>query len=303
MPIWGLPGALTGAQPSTQFPQEMAHLFYHIPPNIRETLKLSDGEIAQIMVPEIKIDRHKFARAMAKIAYCQAVVFYGLRGFRRLAITDLILGKYPLIPYFVGCETKNPPPPTPGKGLHMVDLRTVFIGRMTLIVGSPAFRTQRDGGAWHTALSRGCRRTQITSTGRDDMTCRDRLRRVVIVCASFARNLAYYRVGQEPGSSALHAPTHPHASFWRQANGNFLDLCVLEWCKLFGERKGEHGWQQIVADPTAFETGLLAHLGMSATTFNAHIETMRRYRDKFFAHLDSDAVMQIPTLSMAQGSA
>lgn len=135
------------------------------------------------------------------------------------------------------------------------------------------------------------------------MTRRDRLRRVVIVCASFARNLAYYRVGQEPGSSALHAPAHPHASFWRQANGNFLDLCVLEWCKLFGERKGEHGWQQIVADPTAFETGLLAHLGMSATTFNAHIETMRRYRDKFVAYLDSDAVMQIPTLSTAQGSA
>jgi len=136
MPIWGLPGILTGSQPSAQFPQEMAHLFHHIPPNIRETLKLTDGETAPIMVPEIKIDSHKFARAMAKIAYCQAVIFYGLRGFRRLAITDLILGKHPLVPHFVGCETKEPPPPTPGKGLHMVDLRSVFIGRMTLIVGS-----------------------------------------------------------------------------------------------------------------------------------------------------------------------
>ena len=136
MPIWGLPGALTGALPSALFPQEMVHLFYNIPPNIRETLNLSDGEIAQIVVPDLKIDSHKFARAMAKIAYCQAVIVYGLRGFRRLAITDIILGKYTCVPYFVGCETKNPPPPTGGKGLHMVDFRNVFIGGMALIVGS-----------------------------------------------------------------------------------------------------------------------------------------------------------------------
>jgi hypothetical protein len=67
MPIWGLPGVLTGAQPSIQFPQELAHLFYYIPPNIRQTLNLTDGEIAKILVPEFKVDSHQFARAMAKI--------------------------------------------------------------------------------------------------------------------------------------------------------------------------------------------------------------------------------------------
>jgi hypothetical protein len=136
MPIWGMPGLLCGTQASAQFEHEKAHLFYYIPPNIRETLNLRDGELAEIMAPDIKIDSYKFARAIAKMAYCQTVVRYGLSGFRRLAIQDLILGKYPLVPYFVGCELKDPPPPGDRKGVHFIDTREVTIGRMRLIVGS-----------------------------------------------------------------------------------------------------------------------------------------------------------------------
>jgi len=136
MPIWGMPGLLCGAQPSERFAHEKAHLFYYVPPSIRQTLNLADGELAEIKAPDIKIDSNKFARAIAKMAYCQAVTFYGLSGFRRLVIRDLILGSYPLVPYFVGCELKDPPPPGDRKGVHFIDLRVVTIGRMRLIVGS-----------------------------------------------------------------------------------------------------------------------------------------------------------------------
>ena len=136
MPIWGLPGLLSGSEPRSTFEQESAHLYYYIPPNIKQTLNLRDGQLAEIKPPDIRIDSHKFARAIAKIAYCQAVAVFGLRGFRRLIMPDLILGRYPFVPYFVGCEMKVPPPPGSAKGVHFVDLRIVTIGRMKLIIGS-----------------------------------------------------------------------------------------------------------------------------------------------------------------------
>jgi hypothetical protein len=69
----------------------------------------------------------------------------------------------------------------------------------------------------------------------DAMTRRDLLRRVVLVCCSFGRNLAYYRVGQEGAFSPLLGRSHPHASFWLQANSSFLYVTALEWCKLIGD--------------------------------------------------------------------
>jgi HNH endonuclease len=109
MPVWSLPGVLKGEQPSEMFPETKAHLYYYIPPNIRDTLNLDDGQLAELHPPEIVIDPSVFARAVAKIAYCQMVAVCGLTGFRRLVLPDLILGKYPCVSYFVGCELTNPP--------------------------------------------------------------------------------------------------------------------------------------------------------------------------------------------------
>jgi hypothetical protein len=129
-----------------------------------------------------------------------------------------------------------------------------------------------------------------------------RLRRVALLCYSFARNIAYYRVGQEDRSKSLVHPYHPHTAFWRLANSNFLDLCVLEWCKLFGDSMGEHFWGKIVSDKQMFERELLDSVGADAVQFQEQVAAMRRYRDRFVAHLDSDLVMQIPVLKVAQDS-
>src|ERR1700733_933850 len=125
---------------------------------------------------------------------------------------------------------------------------------------------------------------------------RERLRRVVLLCCHFTRNLAYYRVGH-PGE-----PRTPNRDFWVTVNGNFLDQCVLEWCKLLGDLRGEHHWRQIVTDAAIFETELLRHLGMNAAEFDDYIKQMREYRDKFVAHLDSDRVMNPPRLDTALSS-
>jgi hypothetical protein len=71
-----------------------------------------------------------FARAIAKIAYCKAILKYGLDGFKPLALPDLILGRYPIIPYLVGSDRDEPPPPERAGVLHAVTPTNVTIGRL-----------------------------------------------------------------------------------------------------------------------------------------------------------------------------
>jgi hypothetical protein len=86
------------------------------------------------------------------------------------------------------------------------------------------------------------------------LTRRDRLRRVTLLCCHFTRNLAYYRVAN-PGE-----PRTPNRSFWVTVDGNFLDQCVLDWCKLLDDERAQHYWAKIVSDKTRFERELLARL-------------------------------------------
>jgi hypothetical protein len=131
---------------------------------------------------------------------------------------------------------------------------------------------------------------------------RDRLRRVVLLCCLFLRNLAYYRVGGKHPTGWKDPPLGPTASFWRIVNGNFIDACVLEWCKLIGDAKGQHCWERVVSDKAKFKAELFKHLNVSESQFEKFRLEMREYRDKFIAHLDSELVMNIPTLDLARKS-
>jgi len=129
------------------------------------------------------------------------------------------------------------------------------------------------------------------------MTRRKRVRRVLILCCHFLRNLAFYRAGWDG-----RAPVRTE-QFWVTANGNFLDHCVLEWCKLFADRRGKHHWRKVVTDHDAFFAGLLEALKLTEAEFDGYIEEMRKYRDKFVAHLDLDEIMHIPRLRLARKTA
>jgi hypothetical protein len=147
MPIWDQPGILRGLRPSADFDRLSAHLYYHIPDNIKDTLKLTDGEIAEIR-PDSKGYANQFGRALAKIAYCNAIVHYGYDGFEHLELPDLILGKNPYVSFFVGSVLREPPPPNRTGALHRIDIgenwvydaRTQLSRRM-LITKIRLFRT------------------------------------------------------------------------------------------------------------------------------------------------------------------
>ena len=121
----------------------------------------------------------------------------------------------------------------------------------------------------------------------------ERLRRVVIFCSDFTRNFAYYRAGLK------HKAMWEAQPFWRTVSNNFLDHCGLEWCKLFVERKGKHCWRNVISDANAFESSLLRGAKINAVDFQELVGKIRRYRDKFVAHLDLEIIMDIPELEPA----
>ena len=121
------------------------------------------------------------------------------------------------------------------------------------------------------------------------MKRKDRLRRVAILCLHCLRNLAYYNAGRYEDKSIL------KGSFWINVNGNFIDICVLEWCKLFGDIRGKHYWGNIVTDPKVFYTGMLRKLNIEEREIESLTKEMRKYRKKFVAHLDDDKTMYIPS--------
>jgi hypothetical protein len=129
---------------------------------------------------------------------------------------------------------------------------------------------------------------------------REKLRRVVILCFSFGRNLAYYRAGW----GQHRVPLYPTKSaFWSQVNSNFLETCVLEWCKLFADKRGKHYWGNIVADPASFKAGLLRHLELDENAFEAEIKDMLKFRDKYIAHADTTSTIYVPKLDVAKKAA
>jgi hypothetical protein len=120
LPIWGDAGLLRSALIDDPFPKAFWNIYHWTPPKLRGTLGLGENEDFRIWQAG-RINPTLFARGIAKIAYCNAIVRYGLDGFRRLAMPSLILGKFSGVAYFVGGPLIDPPPPNP-RVLHAVKL-------------------------------------------------------------------------------------------------------------------------------------------------------------------------------------
>lgn len=133
MPVWRPPRAMLGDPPSSDFGDAKAHVYWYVPPDIRQTLGLRAGDLARIRDATPMPNLSTFARAIAKIAYCHAVYAFGLGGFRPLMLPDIILGRSPNIPFLVGSDVGDPPPPDPRKVMHLIQRTELRYKRLRLI--------------------------------------------------------------------------------------------------------------------------------------------------------------------------
>lgn len=129
------------------------------------------------------------------------------------------------------------------------------------------------------------------------MTQRERLRRAGILCCHCLRNIAFYRSWYQVGRP------FSNSQFWINTNGNFLDIAVLEWCKLFADTRSLHYYSKVVVEPAAFMNQLLFSIKLTTPEFDEYVKDMKTYRDKFVAHLDANDTMNIPKLGVAKNSA
>lgn len=125
-----------------------------------------------------------------------------------------------------------------------------------------------------------------------------RPRRAALLCAHFVRNLAYFRAGWDGLEFKF-----PRREIWATINANFLDIAVLEWCKLLADDRAKHNYKKVVVDPRSFLPQLLRDCGISRSEWTTYLKVMRDYRDKFVAHLDDLDIMNIPDMGIAEKSA
>lgn len=123
-----------------------------------------------------------------------------------------------------------------------------------------------------------------------------RLRRAAKLCCHCVRNLAFNRARNR---KLFHGPD---SQFWLTVDGNFLDICILDWCKLFGDNKGKHGWQKVITNKDKFFEDMLKRIECNRNKFTDYIVDVKTYRDKFVSHLDEDNAMHIPSLDIIKDS-
>jgi hypothetical protein len=141
----------------------------------------------------------------------------------------------------------------------------------------------------------------MMSVDEPPLTRHEQLRRVVQMCGTCLRNIAYYRAGWDGTKPFFASPIH------KQINSNFIDMAVIEWCKLFGEPKHEpQHWQHIIDTidkRKAFMGELIAHVGGDRHDWNKHRTRCMNYRNDFLAHVGLERTMHLPHLDMCQRSA
>ena len=62
------------------------------------------------------------------------------------------------------------------------------------------------------------------------------------LCHECVRNIAYFRGGWDGNK------TKAKGDFWVTLQGNFIQIAILEWMKLFGSRSEDHHWRKIISE-------------------------------------------------------
>ena len=126
-------------------------------------------------------------------------------------------------------------------------------------------------------------------------------RRVFLLTNHCIANIAAYRVNWQQNENSKEIVID--LDFWVRANGNFLDIAVLEWCKLFAERDGKHHWSKVFKNRQEWSQLFLAHMNLSSKQFHKELSKIKKYRDRYVAHLDDPIPTNYPLTEIMLTSA
>jgi hypothetical protein len=131
----------------------------------------------------------------------------------------------------------------------------------------------------------------------ETLTFEEHSHRVANLATHCLRNIAFYRAGWKFGR----AQSRVNRPFWAIANMGFIDVAVLEWCKLFTQG-GRGLWRDAVINHRDFRRAMEQRLKLSGTEFRAYSGSIVDYRNTFVAHLLEESVAIIPDMRLARGS-
>lgn len=118
------------------------------------------------------------------------------------------------------------------------------------------------------------------------------LKRVVLKCRDFVRQLSYHRA-MLPHSKNL------RTNIWIYTFNNFIDMAVLDWCHLFGSQSDDLHWRRIVVDAEWFKSEILKSLGLTGEEWDAYWKSIKDYRDKDVAHIEVRPETSVPKMDKA----
>ncbi len=101
-------------------------------------------------------------------------------------------------------------------------------------------------------------------------------------------NLACYSAGWKVENSQRQLINNN--DFWKRANGNFLDMATIEWCKLFLDKNknksdfAECNWKNIFKNHDEWRSDLLTNMSISLGDFEKAGKSILDYRNKYLAH-------------------
>ena len=118
-----------------------------------------------------------------------------------------------------------------------------------------------------------------------------RAKNTALICCHFARNLAYYNATKK-------VLPLDYEGFWLTVAGNFIDVCALEWSKLFGNRNGKCHWQKVLKQPELFKEDFLKLHHLDDVKWNGLWNQIKDYRDNFVAHIEDQETTLIPCMTV-----
>lgn len=130
----------------------------------------------------------------------------------------------------------------------------------------------------------------------------NKVRRIAQLSLHCIANIACYRAGWIDSEAP---PKLKNSSdFWVRVNGNFLDAGTLNWCILFAdEDKGKHDWKKAFGSRAGLNEDLYSKMSLTEQEFNEQLLAIKRYRDKYLAHMDNPSLVFYPQTQIMLSSA